>query len=81
MPFYKIERILKKMKKYLHVNFNRELTDKEKEELRIKFQGYYFNLSEVLKNGFKVLVKFQNSDIEEKIIKEYSKFNCTFKTI
>lgn len=69
------------MKKHLQINFTRKLTNKEKEELRANFQGHYFNLSEVLKNGFQVLVKFQNSDITNYIIKKYSKYGCTFKAV
>ena len=69
------------MKKYLQINFTRNLTNREKEELRANFQGCYFNLSEALKNGFRVLVKFQNSDSTDYVIKKYSKYGCTFEAV
>jgi uncharacterized protein YlzI (FlbEa/FlbD family) len=64
--------------KFLKVNFTRELTEAEKKELMTKFQGQYFCLNEVLKNGMKILVQLNDLDIEEKTKNYYKKFGCIF---
>ena len=68
--------------KFLNVNFTRELTEAEKMELIIKYEGQHFCLNEALKNGIKILVQFDgilnNFDIEEKTKNYYKKFGCTF---
>ena len=64
--------------KFLKVNFTRELTEVEKKELMARYEGQYFCLNEVLKNGIKILVQLNDSNIEEKTKNYYKKFGCTF---
>ena len=71
-----------KIMKFLTVNFTRELTAAEQKELMTRYEGQYFCLNEVLKNGMKILVKMNdelnNFDIEEKTKNYYKKFGCIF---
>jgi len=56
--------------------FTRQLSFEEKEELRNKFQGFYFNLSEALKNGLPIIAFSEKQ--KDRIKQNYRKYDCIF---